>query len=137
MNKHISAIRRDIYVPRNKTFEELIYTGNLNLISDLKVKNVLIEYDSEMESKLTIIRKNRDAFVQELYKMTNASIDFGLQESDVVGEYLTPEVINTLPGDNWTKDKNSDIFKNFQKFLIYNVAVAGREKQILNLISHC
>lgn len=134
VNKFVSSVRRDIYVPLNKTFEELIYSGNLNIIGDQRIKNALIQYDSDMKSNIAVIQKNRDEFVKEVFEFTNSSLDFGMQEIDFVNELLFPEVIGTLPKDDWTKDKNSEIYKNLQKVSLYNLATAGREKQILNIV---
>lgn len=134
MNKYVSAVRRDIYVPHNKTFEELIYSGNLKIISDQEVKNVLLQYNSDLESNLTVIQKNRDEFVKEIYKLTNTTVDFGLHEIEFVKEMLTPEVIEILPKDNWTKDKDSMIYKDFQKILLFNLTTAAREKQVIEAI---
>jgi hypothetical protein len=36
-----------------------------------------------------------------------------------------------LPQVDWTKDKNSDNYKKFQLTLIFNIAMADREKQHL------
>jgi hypothetical protein len=134
LNKYVSAIRRDIYVPRNKTFEELIFSGNLNIISDLKIKNELIQYNSDLESNLTVIQKNRDEFVREVYNLTNSSVEFGLQEVNFVNKLINPQVIETFPKDTWTNDKNSALYKGFQNVLLYNMATAGREKQVLDTI---
>ena len=134
LNKYVSAVRRDIYVPRNKTFEELIYSGNLNIIRDHEIKNMLLQYNSDLESNLTVIRKNRDEFVKEIYKLTNTTVDFGLQEIDFVKKELTPEVLEILPKDNWTKDKTSKIYKDFQKILLFNLTTAAREKQVIETI---
>ena len=67
-----------------------------------------------------------------VYNFVNSSGETGLQEMDFVSELMTPRVFETLPSDNWTKDKNSALYKNFQKVLIFNLTTAGREKQLLD-----
>ena len=132
MNKLTSSFRREIYVPRNKTFEELIFSGNLNILSDLEIKNALIQYDSEMESNISVLLNNRDEFTKEVFKFINSSVDIGLHELDDVKKLIAPSVIELLPQDNWTKDKNNELYMNFQKVLVLNLATVSREKQLLD-----
>ena len=38
-------------------------------------------------------------------------------EFDYVRQLLNPEIIQTLPDVDWTKDKNSEYYKKFQLIL--------------------
>ena len=59
-----------------------------------------------------------------------------IQEFDYVRQLLNPEIIQTLPDVDWTKDKNSEYYKKFQLILLFNIAMADREKQHLSAIDN-
>jgi hypothetical protein len=136
LNKFLVALRSDAYVPRNVTFKDLISSGNLKLLNDVTIKNSLIQYYSELENRQSQLKQNRDEKIKESFELVNSSIEFGLIEFEYMNKLLGAEIIGTLPKFDWTKDKNSEDYKNFQMMLIFNIAMADREKQHLSAINN-
>lgn len=135
LNQFLSAIRGDVYVPRNVTYKDLISSGNLKLLNDVSIKNSLIQYYSELENIQYQLTQNRDEKTKNIFEMINSSISFGMQEFDYVNALLGPEVMQILPQDDWIKDKNSESYKKFQLVMLFNIAMADREKQLLSVIN--
>jgi len=137
INQFILAARSEVYEPRNATFKDLISSGNLKLLNDITIKNSLIQYYSELENKQFQLNQNRDEITKKVFELVNTSIEIGvIQEFDYVRQLLNPEIIQTLPDVDWTKDKNSEYYKKFQLILLFNIAMADREKQHLSAIDN-
>jgi len=136
INQFILATRSEVYEPRNVTLKDLISSGNLKLINDISIKNNLIQYYSELENKQAQLKSNRDEIIKKVFEVVNSSIEIGaIQEFDYVHKLLSPEIIRTLPELDWTKDKNSEYYKKTQLTLLFNIAMADREKQHLDAIN--
>lgn len=141
INQFLLAVRSEVYEPRNVTFKDLISSGNLKLINDINLKNSLIQYYSELENKQFQLKQNRDEITKTVFELVKTNIDIGaIQEFEYVHRLLGPEILQILPQNDWTKDKNSDYYKKFQLALLFNIAMADREKQhltaITNLMEH-
>lgn len=137
INQFILATRSEIYEPRNVTFKDLISTGNLKLLNDITIKNSLIQYYSELENKQFQLKQNRDELTKKVFDLVNTSIEIGaIQEFEYVHQLLELDILQILPHDDWTKDKNSDYYKNFQLVLLFNIAMADRKKQHLDAINN-
>jgi hypothetical protein len=135
VNKFLKAYRTDTYLPRNITYQDLVSSGNIKLLRDERIRNSLLEFNSQLDDKLIILRENREELVNEVFKPINTSIDFGIHEFDYVNDLIGAEVLATLPKNDWHKDPSSGYYKNFQKVLIFNVAIADREKQHFKVIN--
>lgn len=141
INQFLLAVRSEVYEPRNVTFKDLISSGNLKLINDINLKNSLIQYYSELENKQFQLKQNRDEITKTVFELVKTNIDIGaIQEFEYVHRLLGSEILQILPQNDWTKDKNSDYYKKFQLALLFNIAMADREKQhltaITNLMEH-
>lgn len=136
LNQFILATRSELYEPRDVTFKDLISSGNLKLLTDISTKNSLIQYYSELENKQFQLKQNRDEITKKVFDLVNSSIEIGaIQEFEYVKELLGPEILKTLPSDDWTKDKNSTYYKKLQLALLFNIAMADRKKQHLSAIN--
>ena len=137
INQFILATRSEIYEPRNVTFKDLISSGNLKLLNDIRVKNSLIQYYSELENKEFQLKQNRGEITKKVFDFVNTSFEIGaIQEFEYVRQLLDPEILQILPQDDWTKDKNSDYYKKLQQVLLFNIAMADRKKQHLSAINN-
>jgi hypothetical protein len=136
LNKFLVALRSDAYVPRNVSFKDLISSGNLKLLNDVTIKNSLIQYYSELENKQSQLKQNRDEKIKESFELVNSSTEFGLIEFEYMNKLLGEEIIGILPKVDWTKDKSSEAYKNFQMMLIFNIAMADIEKQHLSAVNN-
>lgn len=137
LNKFLLATRGDVFVVRNVTFKDLVSSGNLNLLSDVGMKNSLIQYYSDLENVQTQMKENRDENLKNIFEMFNGSSEFsGLQELEYVNQILGAEILETLEQVDWTKDKDSPYYKKFQMELVFNISMADREKQHLITISN-
>lgn len=135
LNSFLTAVRSNNYVPRNMTFRDLISSGNIKLFKDIKIKNSLIQYYSDLEDTQSQIKENRNEHIKEVYQLVNSKIEFGLYEFEYVNKLVGQKIIETLPKIDWTKDKNSDFYKSFQKVLMFNITIANREKQHFKAIN--
>ncbi len=136
LNKFLVAIRSDAYVPRNVTFKDLISSGNLKLLNDIRIKNSLIQFYSDLENIQSQLNQNRTEKIKESFELVNSSIEFGMQEFEYINQLLGAEIIGALPIVDWTKDKDSEYYKDFQMMLMFNIGMADREKQHLSAINN-
>jgi hypothetical protein len=137
LNKFLVAIRGDVFVVRNVTFKDLISSGNIKLLNDIKIKNSLIQYYSELENVQIQMKQNRDENLKNIFELFNSSIEFGgIQELEYVNQILGPEILQTLKQVDWTKDKDSKYYKKFQMELLFNISMTDRAKQHLLAISN-
>jgi len=135
LNKFLQAVRSDAYAPRSIAFNDLVSSGNLKLLNDDVLKTSLVQYYSDLENKKSQLKQNRVEKVKKFFELTNSSINFGAHEFDYVKEILGPEIIQTLPQMDWTKDKNSQYYQELQQNLVFNITMADREKQHLSSIN--
>ncbi len=142
MNLFILATRSEVYEPRNVAFKDLISSGNLKLLNDITIKNSLIQFYSELENKQFQLKQNRDEITKKVFEfffffhlltLPLKLVQFKIFE--YVHELLDPEILQILTHDDWTKDKNSDYYKNLQQALLFNIAMADRKKQHLSAIN--
>lgn len=129
LNKFLTAIRGDIYVTMNVTFRDLVSSGNLHLLTDLKLKNSLLKFYGDVENTNFQLSQNRNEKVNEVFKLINHELGFGSQEFNYVKDILGPEIMKTLPDVDWIDDKKSEIYQKFQTVLIFNISMADRERQ--------
>jgi hypothetical protein len=54
LNDFLIAIRQNVFVPSNIAFQDLTSSGNLKLLTDIPLKNSLIEYNSSLENILDL-----------------------------------------------------------------------------------
>ena len=80
------------------------------------------------------MKQNLDTNINEKFDLITL-FDFGLQEFNYINKLLGPEIIQTLPHDDWTKDKSSEMYKKFQLLLVFNIAMADRERVHLSAIN--
>jgi len=137
LTKFLDAYRSDTYVPRNVTFKELISSGNLKFLNDLLIKKSIIQYYSELEDKQFQLQQNRNELIKKTFEMFNTSIEFGgLTELQYVKKLFEPEINQAFPQDDWTKNKESEYYKEFQLLILFNITMAEREKQHLSKINN-
>jgi len=135
VNKFLKAYRTKTYLPRNITYQDLVSSGNIKLLRDEPIRNSLIEFNGQLDDKLILIRENREELVNEVFKLINSSIDFGSYEFDFVNDLIGSEIVATLPKSDWHKDPSSAYYKKFQNVLIFNIAIADRQKQHFEFIN--
>lgn len=135
LNKFLSAVISDTYIPRNETYKDLVFSGNLKLLNDVTIKSSLIQYNTAMENKQSQLKEFRFENFKKIVDMSSSSIEFGMQEFFFVNQVLEPEIIQTLPNHDWTKDKNSRFYKEFQSSILFNILHSTREKMHLSDIN--
>ena len=134
LNKFLKAFRGEAFVSRNVTFNDLVSSGNIRLLKDDKIKNSLIQLYSELENKLSHLKQNNQESSKQAFNLVNSSIEFGLSEFDYVNRLLGEEITQTLPDIDWSKDRNSKYYKDFQLMLVFNITMTDRNKQVMNEI---
>ena len=131
LNKFTAALRHDVSVPSNITFEDLTSSGQLKLLTDIKLKNRLIEHSTFLNNILNLLKENRDEIIDRMADFEFIS-EFGFQDIDYLKRELDKEHIALLPKNNWTNDPNNPIFLKFQDNLVFFIAMLIRQKQHLS-----
>lgn len=131
LNKFVVAVRQDVFVPSNITFEDITSSGQLKLLTDLKLKNRLIQHSTFLNNILNLLQENRKVIIDRNSDFELMS-EFGYQDIDYLRQELDQEQIDLLPKNNWTNDPNNPIFLKFQDNLVIYIAMLIRQKQHLS-----
>ncbi|MDB9961163.1 DUF6090 family protein [Oceanihabitans sp.] len=131
LNKFVVALRQDVFVPSNIAFEDITSSGQLKLLTDLKLKNRLIQHSTFFNNILNLLQENRNVIINRMGDFESMS-EFGYQDVDYLKRELDREHIALLPKNNWTNDPNNPIFLKFQDNLIVYIAMLIRQKQHLS-----
>lgn len=134
MNGFLKASRSDNYEPHQQTYNDLQSSGNMKLLTDLELKNTLIQYYNKRENRRIQINQNRDEIVREAFATIKSSVGFGSKEFDYVRAALGEEIYELLPSDDWLNDPDSEGYRRYQMILLFEIAMADREKQHLSSI---
>ncbi|MFL0351987.1 DUF6090 family protein [Xanthomarina sp. GH4-25] len=130
LNDFLHALRQNVFVPSNITFEELTSSGNIKFITDIQLKNRLIEFNTFLENTLDLLKENRNELNKRMINFESAT-EFGMQEFDYLENELGKEIVQLLPSIEWTNNKNDKTFLKFQDNLVFLVAMYVRKKQHL------
>ncbi|MBC3846824.1 hypothetical protein H8K90_10575 [Winogradskyella echinorum] len=128
LNKFVFALRQDVSVPSNITFEELTSSGQLKLLTDIKLKNRLIEHSTFLNNSLNLLKENRNEIVKR-YTDFELITELGYQDIEYINRELDKEHVAFLPKINWTNDPTHPIFIKFQDNLIFILGMQIRQKQ--------
>lgn len=128
LNKFVVALRQDVSVPSNITFEDLTSSGQLKLLTDIKLKNRLIEYSTYLNNTLNLLKENRNEIVKR-YTDFELITELGYQDIEYIQQELDKEHIAFLPNINWTNDPTHPYFIKFQDNLIFILGMQIRHKQ--------
>lgn len=131
LNDFLNTLRQNVFVPSNIAFEDLTSSGNLKLITDITLKNKLIEYNAFLENTLDLLQENRNELNKRMINYESAT-EFGMQEFDYLKKELGKEIVQLLPGKDWTNNKNDETFSKFQDNLVFLVAMYIRQEQHLS-----
>ena len=103
LNKFVVALRQDVFVPSNIAFEDITSSGQLKLLTDLKLKNRLIQHSTFLNNILNLLQENRNVILNRMSDFELIS-EFGYQDIDYLKRELDKEHIALLPKNNWTND---------------------------------
>ena len=127
LNKFTAALRHDVSVPSNITFEDLTSSGQLKLLTDIKLKNRLIEYSTFLNNTLNLLKENRNEVVKR-YTDFELITELGYQDIEYMKKELDKEHIALLPNINWTNDPSHPYFIKFQDNLVFILGMQIRQK---------
>jgi Family of unknown function (DUF6090) len=133
MNTYLKVIRGDEFFPSRAAYDDIKSSGNLNLLSNIKVKNNIIRYYSELDNISKQLSQNREEIVRRTFNYQNIN-ELGFQEIDYIKNSLGTEIIELLPKIDWHLNKNQKYFKQFEEDLVLFTALKEREKQHFNKI---
>lgn len=128
LNKFVVALRHDVSIPSNITFDDLTSSGQLKLLTDIKLKNRLIQHSTFLNNTLNLLKENRNEVVKR-YTDFELITEVGYQEIDYMNQELDKEHIALLPQTNWTNDPTHPIFIKFQDNLVFILGMQIRQKQ--------
>ena len=131
LNKFVHALRQDVFVPSTIAFEDLTSSGQLKLLTDLKLKNRLIQHSTFLNNILNLLQENRNEILKRMGDFELVS-DFGFQDIDYLNQELDKELLDLLPNNDWTNDPSNPIFVKFQDNLVFFIAMLIRQKQHLS-----
>jgi hypothetical protein len=131
LNKFVIALRQDVFVPSNIAFEDITSSGQLKLLTDLKLKNRLIQHSTFLNNILNLLQENRNEIIKRMsdYELI---VDFGYQDINYLNQVLGKELVDLLPKNDWTNEPNNPIFVKFQDNLVVFIAMLIRQKQHLS-----
>ena len=131
LNKFVIALRQDVFVPSNIAFEDITSSGQLKLLTDLKLKNRLIQHSTFLNNILNLLQENRNEILKRMsdYELI---VDFGYQDINYLNQVLGKELVDLLPKNDWTNEPNNPIFVKFQDNLVVFIAMLIRQKQHLS-----
>ncbi|WP_183487124.1 DUF6090 family protein [Lacinutrix iliipiscaria] len=131
LNKFVASLRQDVFVPSTITFEDLTSSGQLKLLTDIKLKNRLIKHSTFLNNSLNQLKENRYEIVKR-YTDFELITELGYQDIEYVKQELDKEHIDFLPNINWTNDPTHPIFIKFQDNLVFILGMQIRQKQHLS-----
>jgi hypothetical protein len=131
LNDFVVAVRQDVFVPSSITFDDLTSSGQLKLLTDIKLKNRLIKHSTYLNNTLNLLQENRNELIKRMMDYESTS-EFGYQDIDYLNRELDKELIALLPNNNWTNDPDSPMFLKFQDNLVFFTAMLIRQKQHLS-----
>ncbi|WP_297798685.1 DUF6090 family protein [uncultured Eudoraea sp.] len=131
LNKFVFALRQDVFVPSNITFEDITSSGQLKLLTDLELKNRLIQHSTFLNNILNLLQENRNEILKRMSDF-ELICDFGFQDIDYLNQELDKELLDLLPKNDWTNEPNNPIFVKFQDNLVFFIAMLIRQKQHLS-----
>ena len=131
LNKFVHALRQDVFVPSTIAFDDLTSSGQLKLLTDLKLKNRLIQHSTFLNNILNLLQENRNEILKRMGDFELVS-DFGFQDIDYLNQELDKELLDLLPNNDWTNDPSNPIFVKFQDNLVFFIAMLIRQKQHLS-----
>ncbi|MRH99648.1 hypothetical protein GH721_03790 [Kriegella sp. EG-1] len=127
LNKFTAALRHDVSVPSNITFEDLTSSGQLKLLTDIKLKNILIEYSTFLDNTVNLLKENRNEIIKR-YTDFELITELGYQDIDYMKKELDKEHFALLPNVNWTNDPTHPYFIKFQDNLVFILGMQIRQK---------
>lgn len=130
LNKFVLALRQDVFVPSNIAFEDITSSGQLKLLTDLELKNRLIQHSTFLNNILNLLQENRNEIISRMSEFGSVT-HFGFHDIDYLNKTLDREHLDLLPKNNWTNEPNNPIFLKFQDNLVFFVAMLVRQKQHL------
>lgn len=131
LNKFVMALRQDVFVPSNIAFEEITSSGQLKLLTDVRLKNRLIQHNSFLNNIQNLLQENRNEIITRMSDVELVG-EFGYQDIDYLNRELDQDHIDLLPKYNWTNDPDHPIFIKFQDNLVVFIAMLIRQKQHLS-----
>ncbi|WP_204346703.1 DUF6090 family protein [Psychroserpens algicola] len=130
LNKFVLAVRQDVFVPSTITFDDLTSSGQLKLLTDIKLKNRLITHSTFLNNTLNLLEENRNELIKRMMNYESAT-EFGYQDIDYLNKELGKDIIALFPNNNWTNDQTHPLFLKFQDNLVFMVAMFIRQKHHL------
>ncbi|WP_276391777.1 DUF6090 family protein [Eudoraea chungangensis] len=128
IDNYIQALRTNIFVPTKATITDILSTGKLNLFTNDSLKNSIIDYYAELDKYLYQLEINHSKSLERGFAY-ESDLEFGFHYAKYAKIALGPEIVETLPVNDWQFDKDSDYFKQFQDDLVLFVMMSEREKQ--------
>lgn len=128
IDNYIQALRIDAFVPSKVTITDIISSGSLNLLTNDSLKNNIIRYYAELDKFLYQLEINQSKALDRAFAYDD-DLQFGFQYSDYVKKSLGPEIMKTLPKNDWQLDSTSKYYRQFQNDLVNFVVNSERIKQ--------
>jgi hypothetical protein len=128
INEYIKAYRTNAFVPSKATITDILSTGKFHLITNDSLKNKLIRYYAELDNFLYQLELNRSNTLEKAFEY-ESWVEVGFQNAAYASESLGPEILATLPVNDWHLNEDSKYFRQFQDDLVFFIIMREREKQ--------
>jgi len=129
MDDYLAAVRSDVFYPNKAAITDLTSSGKLSLLHNEGLKELILEYYTDMENSLRIIYSNQSEITDRIFQYDNILV-MGAHQTFYREEY-GKELMDLLPNVNWQRDKNNPYFKKFEEHIAMAIVINAREKQIL------
>jgi len=131
LNKFVLAVRQDVFVPSNITFTDITSSGQLRLLSDLKLKDLLIKHNTFLSNILNLLQENRHEIIRRTSNFDLVT-EFGYQDMTYLSQELDEEHLALLPKNDWVNEPENRIFIRFQDNLVLLIGLLMRQEQHLS-----
>ncbi len=129
----LPAVRSYSFVPSKSAILDITSSGKLENLNNSKLKTSILQYYSDLEYVMNILKENKKNFSALSFKYENFS-DLGYHQIPLYKVNYGQELLNQMPNINWQKDKESILYKQFQDHINMSIIISAREKELLKQI---
>ena len=131
LNKYIEVFRSDNFTLSKIALQDLLSSGNINLLRNKSLKKRIILYYQEAELLAGKMATNNETVLEKNSEIS--TIDSGWHEMKDSG--LDNDVKKLIPINNWHLDKASEIYRQIQDIIIRTIGGNRRKLELIELIT--
>jgi hypothetical protein len=122
------------FKPGKSAFEDIKSSGSLHVLSDLVLKDQLINYYSVLDGYVDLVDVNSDAAVAMHYRVDKNFIEIGWQELDFVRSALDSSLVNVKALDSH-EGYSTEMTKQLLSEAIFYVYTNARKRDLYKVMA--